>query len=203
MLVGSSPRLATGRGFGAAAAFDAGVEIFTFWWGSPRNLQLRSADEVEAIVGVLREWLEGEGARLLSERAADFEVHGDWRELCPQLKPGVDAALRAAAGPSAPRRIELLMGYDGRDEIREAARRLGGPGDSPEDFGRATWTGGLPPVDLLVRTGGEPHLSAGFMLWSIAEAQLAFPAVLWPDADEALLAELIESFSRTERRFGA
>ncbi len=189
----------------ASAAWDAGVETFTFWWGSPANLTKRSPDEVAAIVRALRDWLTGEGASLLTFRGAAFEVHGRWEELCPELRPGVEAAVGAAAeatGPAA-RRLVLLMAYDGREEIQAAADRLGGGGASAAHFGAATWTGGLPPVDLLIRTGGEPHLSAGFLLWGIAEAQLTFPPTLWPDYTPAALRDDLERYARTERRFGA
>ena len=173
----------------AAAAWAAGVEVFTFWWGSPA-----------VITGCLSEWLAGDGAALVAKGGAAFEVHGRWRELCPAIEPGL-AAAEAASGPG-PRRLVLLMAYDGRDELRAAADVLGGGGESAQAFGRATWTGGLPPVDLLIRTGGEPHNSAGFMAWSAADAQLAFPPVMWPDFGPSLLGEMLAGYGATERRFG-
>ena len=60
----------------------------------------------------------------------------------------------------------------------------------------------LPPVDLLVRTGGEPHNSAGFMMWDTANAQLYFSEVLWPDFDEKKMREAILDYARRGRRFG-
>lgn len=59
----------------------------------------------------------------------------------------------------------------------------------------------LPPVDYLIRTGGEPHLSAGFMMWDIADAQL-YSDKLYPDFDEHAFAESIEEYARRARRFG-
>lgn len=178
----------------AGAAFDAGVQTFSFWWGSPANLTRRDPREVEGIVGVLAEWLAGDGAALCGRVGARFEAIGRWRELCPSLAPAVDAMPREGS-----RRLVLLMGYDGTEEILAAART--GPADRLA-FEAALWTGGLPSVDLLVRTGGEPHFSGGFLLWQLAEAQLAFPAVLWPDYDGAALAADLERFAATERRFG-
>lgn len=187
----------------AEAAWEAGVDTFTVWWGSPANLLRRDPEEVAVITGCLRDWLAGNGASLLARQGAAFEAHGRWEELCPELRSGVDAARSAAGDGPRPRRLVLLMAYDGREEVREAAIRLGGGGPSFDAFGRATWTGGLPPVDLLIRTGGEPHLSAGFMIWGIADAQLAFPQALWPDYRPTDLADALRQYANTERRFGA
>jgi undecaprenyl diphosphate synthase len=186
----------------AEAAWEAGVEVFTFWWGSPNNLLHRAPDEVAVITGCLRDWLAGSGASLVGKAGAAFELHGRWEELCPSITSGVEAIRRAAGDGPRARRLVLLMGYDGLEEIRAAADRLGGGGPSPGAFGRATWTGGLPAVDLLIRTGAEPHMSAGFMAWSAADAQLAFPSVPWPEFTPELLAGVLRTYAGTERRFG-
>lgn len=178
----------------AEAAFAAGVETFSFWWGSPANLTRRDPAEIAGIVGVLREWLGGDGVELCRRMDARFEAVGRWRELCPSLIEVVDAM-----PVDGERTLVLLMAYDGTEEILAAART--GPEDRAA-FEAALWTGGLPPVDLLVRTGGEPHFSAGFLLWQLAEAQLAFPDVVWPDYSPERLREDLARFAATERRFG-
>jgi len=184
----------------ADAAFAAGIEVVSFWWGSPANLTCRDPAEVAGIVGVLNDFL-GRGADgLLARHGAQFEAIGRWRELCPGLEGGVDAA-SAAAGPG-PTKLVLLMAYDGRDEIRAAADTLGGGGADEAGFEAALWTGHLAPVDLLIRTGGEPHLSAAFLLWRLAEAQLAFPEVPWPDFGPEGLQEQLDRYASIERRFG-
>jgi undecaprenyl diphosphate synthase len=35
---------------------------------------------------------------------------------------------------------------------------------------QSLWTKDLPPVDLIIRTGGEPHNSDGFMMWDTADS---------------------------------
>ena len=184
----------------ADAAFAAGVEVVSFWWGSPANLTRRDPAEVTGIVGALNGFLTRGADGVLAGRGASFEAIGAWRALCPGLESGVEAA-EEVAGPG-PRKLVLLMGYDGRDEIRAAATALGGGGRDEATFEGALWTGHLPPVDLLIRTGGEPHLSAAFLLWRLAEAQLAFPDVLWPDFGPAQLREQLDRFASIERRFG-
>jgi undecaprenyl diphosphate synthase len=170
-----------------------GVEVVSLWWGSPANLLRRSPDEVEAICAALSGWL-GERAPGLLGGGAALELIGRWAELCPQIGPAVDLA-RASAG-SGPRRLVILMAYDGRDEILAAAE--GGA----EGLASRLWTAHLPPVDLVLRSGGEAHLSAGFMLWQIAEARLAFSPTLWPDLDEIELAEIMAEAAARTRRYG-
>ena len=180
-----------------SAAWAAGVEVVTFWWGSPANLLHRPPSEVATIVGALRDWMETVLPGLLSSQQAAFSIQGRWAELCPSLSAGVSAA-HAAAGPG-PRTLVILMGYDGRDEILAAAAAAGG---DRARFEASLWTGGLPPVDLVLRTGGEPHLSAGFMLWWIAEAQLHFSPVLWPAFGPDELRAVLAAYAHTPRRLG-
>lgn len=180
-----------------AAAWDSGVEAVTFWWGSPANLLGRGPEEVGTIVDALRGWMETELPGLLGEHQAAFRIAGRWADLCPSLAPAV-ATAEAAAGPG-PRRLVILMGYDGREEILAAAAAAGG---DRRRFEAALWTGGLPPVDLVVRTGGEPHLSAGFMLWWIAEAQLHFSCSLWPAFGPDELKGILKRYAATPRRMG-
>jgi undecaprenyl diphosphate synthase len=182
----------------ADAAFAAGVEVFSVWWGSPANLTRRSADEVATITGVLDDWLARRAPELLRRSDARFDVFGRWEALCPSIAPGV-AAARASAG-AGPRRFVLLMAYDGREELVAAA--ASGPQTS-DALASRLWTASLPPVDLVLRTGGDPHLSAGFLLWHIADAQLAFVDEPWPAFDVAALTRVLDRHAATERRFGA
>jgi undecaprenyl diphosphate synthase len=59
-----------------------------------------------------------------------------------------------------------------------------------------------PPVDLLIRTGGEHRLS-DFLLWECAYAELVFSRTMWPDFSALDLASAVREFRGRERRFGA
>ena len=71
-----------------------------------------------------------------------------------------------------------------------------------QNIKNALWTGDLPLVDLVIRTGGEPHWSAGFMMWHTADSQLYFTETLWPDFGKEELEKALADYSRRERRFG-
>jgi undecaprenyl diphosphate synthase len=59
----------------------------------------------------------------------------------------------------------------------------------------------LPPVDLVLRTGGERRLS-DFLLWESAYAELAFLDVHFPDLSTADLDAVFGDYAQRERRFG-
>jgi undecaprenyl diphosphate synthase len=59
-----------------------------------------------------------------------------------------------------------------------------------------------PPVDLLIRTGGERRLS-DFLLWECAYAELIFSRRMWPDFGAADLLGAVREFRGRDRRFGA
>lgn len=59
----------------------------------------------------------------------------------------------------------------------------------------------LPPVDLLIRTGGERRLS-DFLLWESAYAELAFIDVNFPDLSTQHLDDAFADYAARERRFG-
>ena len=60
----------------------------------------------------------------------------------------------------------------------------------------------LPDVDLVIRTGGEPHWSAGFMMWLTANSQFYFSEKLWPDFSNEDLQTILTNYSLRDRRFG-
>ncbi|BBA84729.1 ditrans polycis-undecaprenyl-diphosphate synthase ((2E 6E)-farnesyl-diphosphate specific) [endosymbiont of Euscepes postfasciatus] len=58
-----------------------------------------------------------------------------------------------------------------------------------------------PPIDLLIRTGGELRIS-NFLLWQIAYSELYFTKTLWPDFDKFNFEEALISFYKRTRKFG-
>lgn len=63
-------------------------------------------------------------------------------------------------------------------------------------------TAGIPPVDLLIRTGGEMRLS-NFLLLQSAYAELYFSKTLFPDFKSDDLEKIIGIYKKRNRRFGA
>jgi len=60
----------------------------------------------------------------------------------------------------------------------------------------------LPELDLIIRTSGETRVS-NFMLWEMAYSEIHFTETLWPSFEDQEFFEILENYSRSERRFGS
>jgi undecaprenyl diphosphate synthase len=102
--------------------------------------------------------------------------------------------------------ISLAINYGGHDEIARSVNRwLSTRNDNAsitcDDIRANLDLAFIPPVDLIIRTGGEKRLS-NFLLWDSAYAELAFYDTLWPDWGAKDLQAACESYATRSRRFG-
>jgi undecaprenyl diphosphate synthase len=133
-------------------------------------------------------------------------VLGRRDRLHSALQRAIEHTERETAGGSR-LHLRVAVDYSGRDAILRAAQCLQ-PDQVPthESFTRLLdivdhGDGSVPPVDLLIRTGGEQRLS-DFLLWESAYAELVFLPTFWPDVTEADLAAAVDEFRGRDRRFG-
>lgn len=59
----------------------------------------------------------------------------------------------------------------------------------------------LPPIDLLIRTGGELRLS-NFMLYQASYSEFYFTNTLFPDFDKSEFNKALFMFENRDRRYG-
>ena len=106
--------------------------------------------------------------------------------------------------------LSVAANYGGRWDIAQAARNLASQVKTGEisiddidekSLHQHTCLADVPPLDLLIRTGGDFRIS-NFLLWQAAYAELYFTEVLWPDFNEAEFARAVACFDQRERRFG-
>ena len=174
------------------AAPDAGVGILTLFAFSADNWR-RPAGEVETLFGMLAAYLEQETERCI-EKSVRLEVIGRRDRLDRTLCAAI-ARTEALTAGGARLHLRLAVDYSGRDAILAAARGV-------MELSRDSLTAALgPPLDLLIRTGGERRLS-DFLLWESAYAELVFSRIMWPDFSGEDLAAAIREFHGRERRFG-
>ena len=99
--------------------------------------------------------------------------------------------------------LNICFNYGGREDLLHAAEICYSHGNfTKETFERALASSHLPPVDCIVRTGGEMRLS-NVMLYESAYAELIFLVKNWPDMDETDVDKIIELFKKRNRTFGA
>lgn len=207
-------------------AFRMGTPYFTFWAASEDNLTKRSRIEVKFLVSLLKEALGNKKLfESLKENDVCLKVIGKWNEILKDKKLSrVIAEIEEKTRAFKRHRLTVLFGYDGRREMLDAIakicyrRRTGAElfpavasvaepmqrqlAVTADAVKQSLWTGDLPPVDLVIRTGGEPHWSAGFMMWLCADSQFYFTEKYWPDFTEAEFKKALEDYGKRERRFG-
>jgi undecaprenyl diphosphate synthase len=184
-----------------------GLTALTLYAFSEQNWA-RPVGEVDALMGLLREFLVSEREEIL-EHEIRLVAIGDPERLPPFVRDALDP-LRDASSGNHKMTLALALSYGGQEEIARAAREMAldareGRLD-PSTIDVRTLSSRLPSLgvgdpDLIIRTGGEHRLS-NFLLYGAAYAELAFTDVLWPDFTEADFFDAIASYQRRERRFG-
>ncbi len=182
------------------AARRLGIEALTLYAFSLQNWD-RPADEVEALMVLLVDFLESERAEMM-ENGIRLHAIGDLARLPPPVRARLDAVMGATAANRG-MVLTLALSYGGREELVQAARAAAARGGEIDAAAieAGLWTRGLPELDLLVRTSGELRIS-NFLLWQAAYAELLFTPVLWPDFRDAALLQALADFQGRERRFG-
>lgn len=189
------------------AAREIGLRALTLYAFSSQNWA-RPPEEVAALMQLLRDYVIEERAEIM-ENAIRLIAIGDVDRLPDFVREPLEALMRDSAGNRA-MTLCLALSYGGRESIVSTTRALCElaakgvlkPEDITEDrFAAAMQTGGLPQLDLLVRTSGEERLS-NFLLWESAYAELYFTDVLWPEFGKTELYAALDAYRRRERRFG-
>jgi undecaprenyl diphosphate synthase len=190
-------------------AFESGVTHLSMWGSSHANLEDRSSDFFNGIDRAFRNNIHRFSEHPVIEKY-DIRINiiGEWREsLTPKTIEAFEEAMAKTAHRSS-RELTLLIDYSGTRERTAAVESLleNPSSDTSTDqlLRSRSWTGHLPDLDLIVRTGSweDPHNSAGFMSLLGDETQLAFPQIYWPDFGPQDLHKIIEDFRTRERRRG-
>jgi tritrans,polycis-undecaprenyl-diphosphate synthase [geranylgeranyl-diphosphate specific] len=191
--------------------FDASLELkipyLSFWISSQDNLKKRPTAEVKFLLNLFK--------KKFAELASDKRIHknqvrinaiGEWKEyLSNDVKIPIKQAIEATKKYNKSY-LNFFIAYSGVDEMLKAMKKIKNQDNlkiTPEIIKKNLLTKDLPPVDLLIRTGGKAHMSSGFMMWDIADAELYFSNKLNPDfaADDFKIA--IKDYSSRCRRLGA
>lgn len=185
-----------------------GIKVLSIWGSSMDNLLKRPMAEKKALLEIYRRYfkrlLEG---KEIYENEVRVNIIGRWEEQFPRsLKTLLHEAIDKTKHFKK-RVLNFMLAYSGDDEMLLAIQKI------KDNYPRGTkvttdlikenlMTKGLPPVDLLIRTGGEPHNSTGFMMWDLSNSQYYFSPELFPDFTEKKYKEALEDYARRQRRFG-
>jgi undecaprenyl diphosphate synthase len=185
---------------------DNGVTYVTIWAASLDNLKKRSQMEVLFLVTLVKKQLSNPAViQRFIDTNVKVQIIGEWNKAIHDDE--LDAAIlniQAQTAHFEGKTVTMLFGYSGTDEMLAAINSLVTSGASvdAQSLKQALATGKLPPVDLVIRTGGEPHWSAGFMMWHTANSQLYFTETLWPDFSTEETLKALQEYAARERRLG-
>ncbi len=185
---------------------DHQVQALTLFAFSSENWQ-RPKREVDALMRLFHSYLTKE-APSLKEEGVHLQVIGRRDRFSDKILAAIEFAETTTSEGAT--NLVIAADYGGRWDMAESARQMAlavqrGELD-PETVDETCMDGftslqHLPPVDMLIRTGGEYRIS-NFLLWQSAYAELVFSERLWPDFGKEDLREAIAEFQTRQRRFG-
>lgn len=189
-----------------------GVKVLTLFAFSTENWQ-RAEGEVRVLWKLLRKYLISEIDEL-HRNNVQFQAIGEIGRLPKDIQTLVGSAQEKLSHNNG-LKLVLALSYGARREIIRAAQRISEDcmvhkiksADITEDlFSKYLWSSegnnDSQDVDLLIRTGGDRRVS-NFLLWQMAYSELVFTNTCWPDFTLDTLYEVLEEYSKRERRFGS
>lgn len=189
-------------------ALDLNISHFTFWGCSIDNLTKRDKKEINFLLQIFERYFKKLlKEKLISKEMVKINFFGRWEKYFPEnLKKTIRELIENTKNYKK-RFLTFLMAYDGRDEMLECIRKIVKKRIKKIDSKiilENLETGSLPQVDLVIRTGveGDPHNSAGFLMWQTAYSQFYFTKTLFPDFSEKEFKKAIQDFLKRQRRFG-
>ena len=179
---------------------ELGVEYLTVYAFSTENWK-RPADEVGAIMGLLKQYLL-EAVDTMEKDRIRLKFFGDLSAIAPELQ-ALTAETDELSSHYDGFQANICLNYGGRAEILRAAQRCAEAGEdwTEENLGKYLYSAGIPDPELIIRPSGELRLS-NFLLWQCAYSEFYFCDTLWPDFTRAELDRAIVDYQGRDRRFG-
>lgn len=182
-------------------ASNIGIKYLTLYAFSTENWN-RPKTEVSILMKLLSEFLKTEVAMLI-ENNIRFDVIGDMSKLSKSLQQTIEQTKNKTQHCTGMTQV-IAINYGAHDEILRAAKRASELHThiTKEIFESCLDTASMPPVDLMIRTGGDYRLS-NFLLWQSSYAELFFSQTLWPEFSPEELDAIVLEVSKRQRKFGA
>ncbi len=165
----------------------------------------RPKEEVDGLFALLAAFIDN-SLDYIKKKGIKLRHLGRAQQLPESLRESIARAVNTTKDNSR-MTLNVAFNYGGRAEIVDAVRRVVAAGIKPEDidedvFESYLYTAGIPPVDLLIRTGDEVRFS-NFLIWQTAYSEYYLTEVLWPDFSKEDIEKALIAYSQRKRRFGA
>ena len=189
------------------AAIDQKIEWLTVFAFSSENWQ-RPTTEVKGLMSLMKLFIRNRSKELIDNNIR-VRIIGRRDRISDDLQDAVDDVENSSAMNTG-LNLTVALDYGGRQDLTSAAAQIAYEVASGllkanqvnDDLVKSRLsTRVLPPVDLLIRTGGEQRIS-NFLLWDLSYAELHFTNRYWPEFNAQDLAMAISDYTKRERRFG-
>ncbi len=220
IIMDGNRRWAKGKGLPAMAGHLAGykkvkevvkwvensqVKYLTLYTFSIENWK-RETKEVNYLMKIIFSLYKKEIKNFLKNNIR-VKVIGDKTLLSPETFTALEK-IEKETGDCTGLTLVLAISYGGRQEIIGAIKKLSQEKTKEEivkitekDFENYLWTKGNLDPDLIIRTSGEMRLS-NFLPWQSAYSELFFTKTFWPDFSEKEFKNILEEFTKRQRRYG-
>ncbi len=179
-------------------------KYLTLYVFSLYNLKKRNKIERFFILNLIkREFKKILKVKEISEEEIKIVFLGN-REICPKSLRNLMDEIENKTKKHRKKTLAVCVCYDGQEELVEAFKKIKDKkikNITKETIKNNIYSNELPPIDLVVRTGGEKRLS-GFMLWDASYSELIFKKKTWPEYTIKDFKEDIKEFKNRKRRFG-
>ena len=102
--------------------------------------------------------------------------------------------------------LNLAFNYGFKDEINNVLKKIKQNInkiniESDNEIRNFFYLGSTPDPEILIRTGGHKRLS-NFIMYNLTYTELFFTDTLWPDFSEKEFIDIINKFSKIDRKYG-
>lgn len=187
----------------AIATLEAGVEYISAYVFSTENWK-RSSDEVKKLMGIVLKILTADLPEFHKYNVR-LKVIGSRTGVQEKILKAIDNA-EAETASNTGGTFVICFNYGGHLEIADAVKKLIQAETNPEDvteqlIAENIYAPEVPPLDVIVRTGGEQRLS-NFMMWRSAYSEFIFLEKSWPDMTKGDVTAIMNEYAKRQRRFG-
>ncbi len=103
-------------------------------------------------------------------------------------------------------KLNLAFNYGFKDEIYSVLKKIKQNInevniESEKEIRKLFYLGSTPDPEILIRTGGYKRLS-NFVMYNLTYTELFFTDTLWPDFSEKEFMDIIDKFSKIDRKYG-
>ena len=189
----------------ALHAIDMGVSVLSVYAFSTDNFK-RDKEEVDYLMDLVVKYFNTKFEKI-NKRGIKVVISGRKTNLRDDVVNAINS-IEEKTKDNKEGILNICLNYGGQEEIIDGAIRLAEDikngldvsAFTREDFYKYMYHE-LPPIDLLIRTGGEERVS-NFMLYEMSYAEFYFTNTYFPDFDKSELNKALFMFDNRDRRFG-